>query len=185
MLVYVLVYFTTSSVILLQLDGWLFVPFILWVISLAATIIYFVPEISPSCSRAIGCQKFNDRRITDAYANIATVKLFSHGNRDLPMRKSRWKDFMVTVHKQMRLVTVIETVTNLTSMALIISTAGIGLWLWGSSVVTAGAIAPQPLWLYALKAYHNGLCGNLLVYLKFRYGTRRYDYAFQTTQCGR
>ncbi len=80
-------------------------------------------------------------RITDAYANIATVKLFSHGNRESAYAKESMEGFMVTVHKQMRLVTVIETVTNLTSMALIISTAGIGLWLWGSSVVTAGAIA--------------------------------------------
>ncbi|AJE08828.2 ABC transporter ATP-binding protein [Mannheimia haemolytica] len=141
MLVYVLVYFTTSSVILLQLDGWLFVPFILWVISLAATIIYFVPKLAQAAQEQSDARSLMTGRITDAYANIATVKLFSHGNRESAYAKESMEEFMVTVHKQMRLVTVIETVTNLTSMALIISTAGIGLWLWGSSVVTAGAIA--------------------------------------------
>ncbi|HDL5377802.1 TPA: ABC transporter ATP-binding protein [Mannheimia haemolytica] len=141
MLVYVLVYFTTSSVILLQLDGWLFVPFILWVISLAATIIYFVPKLAQAAQEQSDARSLMTGRITDAYANIATVKLFSHGNRESAYAKESMEGFMVTVHKQMRLVTVIETVTNLTSMALIISTAGIGLWLWGSSVVTAGAIA--------------------------------------------
>lgn len=141
MLVYVLVYFTTSSVILLQLDVWLFVPFILWVISLAATIIYFVPKLAQAAQEQSDARSLMTGRITDAYANIATVKLFSHGNRESAYAKESMEEFMVTVHKQMRLVTVIETVTNLTSMALIISTAGIGLWLWGSSVVTAGAIA--------------------------------------------
>ncbi|HDL6001649.1 TPA: ABC transporter ATP-binding protein [Mannheimia haemolytica] len=141
MLVYVLVYFTTSSMILLQLDGWLFVPFILWVISLAATIIYFVPKLAQAAQEQSDARSLMTGRITDAYANIATVKLFSHGNRESAYAKESMEGFMVTVHKQMRLVTVIETVTNLTSMALIISTAGIGLWLWGSSVVTAGAIA--------------------------------------------
>ncbi|WP_419692966.1 ABC transporter ATP-binding protein/permease [Mannheimia haemolytica] len=141
MLVYVLVYFTTSSVILLQLDGWLFVPFILWVISLATTIIYFVPKLAQAAQEQSDARSLMTGRITDAYANIATVKLFSHGNRESAYAKESMEEFMVTVHKQMRLVTVIETVTNLTSMALIISTAGIGLWLWGSSVVTAGAIA--------------------------------------------
>ncbi|MFA9499167.1 ABC transporter ATP-binding protein [Mannheimia sp. E30BD] len=141
MLVYVLVYFTTSSVILLQLDGWLFVPFILWVISLAATIIYFVPKLAQAAQEQSDARSLMTGRITDAYANIATVKLFSHGNRESAYAKESMQEFMVTVHKQMRLVTVIETVTNLTSMALIVSTAGIGLWLWGSSVVTAGAIA--------------------------------------------
>ncbi|QNS15185.1 ABC transporter ATP-binding protein [Mannheimia bovis] len=141
MLVYVLVYFTTSSVILLQLDSWLFVPFILWVISLAATIIYFVPKLAQAAQEQSDARSLMTGRITDAYSNIATVKLFSHGNRESAYAKESMEEFMVTVHKQMRLVTVIETVTNLTSMALIISTVGIGLWLWGSSVVTAGAIA--------------------------------------------
>ncbi|MEG9474857.1 ABC transporter ATP-binding protein [Mannheimia indoligenes] len=141
MLVYVLVYFTTSSVILLQLDSWLFIPFILWVISLAATIIYFVPKLAQAAQEQSDARSLMTGRITDAYSNIATVKLFSHGNRESAYAKESMEEFMVTVHKQMRLVTVIETVTNLTSMALIISTAGIGLWLWGSSVVTAGAIA--------------------------------------------
>lgn len=141
MLVYVLVYFTTSSVILLQLDSWLFIPFILWVISLAVTIIYFVPKLAQAAQEQSDARSLMTGRITDAYSNIATVKLFSHGNRESAYAKESMEEFMVTVHKQMRLVTVIETVTNLTSMALIISTAGIGLWLWGSSVVTAGAIA--------------------------------------------
>lgn len=141
MLVYVLVYFTTSSVILLQLDGWLFVPFILWVISLAATIIYFVPKLAQAAQEQSDARSLMTGRITDAYANIATVKLFSHGNRESAYAKESMEEFMVTVHKQMRLVTVIETVTNLTSMALILSTAAIGLWLWGTNIVTAGAIA--------------------------------------------
>ncbi|HHW7567041.1 TPA: ABC transporter ATP-binding protein [Mannheimia haemolytica] len=141
MLVYVLVYFTTSSVILLQLDGWLFVPFILWVISLAATIIYFVPKLAQAAQEQSDARSLMTGRITDAYANIATVKLFSHGNRESAYAKESIEEFMVTVHKQMRLVTVIETVTNLTSMALILSTAAIGLWLWGTNIVTAGAIA--------------------------------------------
>ncbi|HGO5814728.1 TPA: ABC transporter ATP-binding protein [Mannheimia haemolytica] len=141
MLVYVLVYFTTSSVILLQLDGWLFVPFILWVISLAATIVYFVPKLAQAAQEQSDARSLMTGRITDAYANIATVKLFSHGNRESAYAKESMEEFMVTVHKQMRLVTVIETVTNLTSMALILSTAAIGLWLWGTNMVTAGAIA--------------------------------------------
>lgn len=141
MLIYVVVYFTTSSVILWQLDSWLFIPFILWVISLACTIRYFVPKLAQAAQEQSDARSLMTGRITDAYANIATVKLFSHGNRESSYAKESMEEFMVTVHKQMRLVTIIETVTNLMSMALIISTAGIGLWLWGSNIVTAGAIA--------------------------------------------
>ncbi|QLB19442.1 ABC transporter ATP-binding protein [Mannheimia granulomatis] len=141
MLVYVMVYFATSSIILLQLDGWLFIPFILWVIALGCTIRYFVPKLAQAAQEQSDARSLMTGRITDAYSNIATVKLFSHGNRESAYAKESMEEFMVTVHKQMRLVTVIETVTNLMSMVLIISTAGIGLWLWGNNVVSAGAIA--------------------------------------------
>lgn len=141
MLIYVLVYLTTSSVILIQLDGWLFLPFILWVIVLAVTIRVFVPKLAQAAQEQSDARSLMTGRITDAYSNIATVKLFSHGNRESAYAKESMEEFMVTVHKQMRLVTVIETLTNFTSIALIVSTAGIGLWLWGADLVTAGAIA--------------------------------------------
>lgn len=141
MLIYVLVYFTTSSVILLQLDSWLFIPFILWIIALGWTIYYFIPKLALAAQEQSDARSLMTGRVTDAYANITTVKLFSHTNRESTYAKESMEEFMVTVHKQMRLVTIIETVTNFMSMALIISTAGIGLWLWGSNIVTAGAIA--------------------------------------------
>ncbi|WP_265410699.1 ABC transporter ATP-binding protein [Actinobacillus pleuropneumoniae] len=141
MLVYVAVYLTTSSVILLQFDGWLFVPFILWVIALAVTIRIFVPKLAEAAQEQSDARSLMTGRITDAYSNIAMVKLFSHGNRESAYAKESMQEFMVTVHKQMRLVTVIETLTNAMSIGLIVATAGIGLWLWGTELVTAGAIA--------------------------------------------
>lgn len=141
MLVYVAVYLTTSSVILLQFDGWLFVPFLLWVVSLGATIWYFVPKLAEAAQQQSDARSLMTGRITDAYSNIMTVKLFSHGDRESTYAKESMQEFMVTVHQQMRLVTLIETLTNFTSIALIVSTAGIGLWLWSAEMVSAGAIA--------------------------------------------
>ena len=141
MLVYVAVYLATSSVILLQFDGWLFLPFILWIISLGLTIKIFVPKLALAAQEQSDARSLMTGRITDAYSNITTVKLFSHGNRESAYAKESMEEFMVTVHKQMRLVTVIETLTNFTSISLIVSTAGIGLWLWSQDLVSAGAIA--------------------------------------------
>ncbi|EQA04390.1 ABC transporter transmembrane region family protein [Glaesserella parasuis 12939] len=141
MLVYAIVYLTTTSVILLQLDGWLFLPFIIWVVSLATIIWLYVPKLVQAAQEQSDARSLMTGRITDAYSNIATVKLFSHGNRESRYAKESMEEFMVTVHKQMRLVTTIETLTNFSSIALITITAGIGLWLWTLGEVTAGAIA--------------------------------------------
>ncbi|MDH2997337.1 multidrug ABC transporter ATP-binding protein [Pasteurellaceae bacterium LFhippo2] len=141
MLVYTIVYLTTTSVILIQLDGWLFLPFIIWIAVLATIIRIFVPKLATAAQEQSDARSLMTGRITDAYSNIATVKLFSHGNRESRYAKESMEEFMVTVHKQMRLVTKIETLTYFNSIALITSTAGIGLWLWANGSVTAGAIA--------------------------------------------
>lgn len=141
MLVYTVVYLTTTSVILIQLDSWLFLPFIIWIIVLATIIRIYVPKLATAAQEQSDARSLMTGRITDAYSNIATVKLFSHGNRESRYAKESMEEFMVTVHKQMRLVTTIETMTYFNSIFLIVTTAGIGLWLWGASIVTAGAIA--------------------------------------------
>ena len=141
MLVYVAVYLATTSVILIQLDGWLFLPFILWIVSFATIVRFFVPRLATAAQEQSDARSLMTGRITDAYSNIATVKLFSHGNRESRYAKESMEEFMVTVHKQMRLVTQIESLTHFNSVALILSTAGIGLWLWSIGEVTAGALA--------------------------------------------
>ena len=80
-------------------------------------------------------------RITDAYTNIATVKLFSHAGRESGYVRSAMQEFIVTVHRQMRLVSGFEVVNHLLSMLLIASTAGATLWLWTRGELGVGAVA--------------------------------------------
>ena len=80
-------------------------------------------------------------RITDAYTNIATVKLFSHANREAGFARSAMQEFMLTVHGQMRLVSGFEIVNHTLSMLLIVATAGATLWLWTQGQVGVGAVA--------------------------------------------
>ena len=56
-------------------------------------------------------------RITDAYTNIATVKLFSHAQREAGFARSAMQEFLHTVHRQMRLVSGFEIVNHVLSDA--------------------------------------------------------------------
>ncbi|MEP7282502.1 MAG: ABC transporter ATP-binding protein, partial [Rubrivivax sp.] len=80
-------------------------------------------------------------RITDAYTNIATVKLFSHSNREAGYARSAMQEFLVTVHRQMRLVSGFEIVNQLLSVILIGATTGVTLWLWTRGDIGVGAVA--------------------------------------------
>ena len=62
--------------------------------------------------------------MTDAYTNIATVKLFSHARREAGFARTAMQEFLNTVHTQMRLVTGFEIVNHTLSMALIAATRG-------------------------------------------------------------
>ena len=141
MVVYVLVYFTTSGVILASLDAWLLLPFLLWIAAFATTMRLLVPRLSQTAQRQADARSLMSGRVTDAYANITTVKLFSHGAREAAYAKQSMQDFMVTVHAQMRLATLLDTFSFVINVLLTLSTAGLGIWLWTRGQVGAGAVA--------------------------------------------
>jgi ATP-binding cassette subfamily B multidrug efflux pump len=80
-------------------------------------------------------------RVTDAYTNIATVKLFSHASREAGYVKASMQEFMQTAYAQMRLVSGFEIANHVLSMVLIASTAGMALLLWTRGEVGIGAVA--------------------------------------------
>jgi len=141
MFMYVSVYFITSGVILFNLDSLLLIPFIIWLVLVALTIWYFIPKLKDTAIVQADARALMTGRITDAYANIMTVKLFSHSRRELGYAKNAMGQFLGTVHAQMRWVSYLEVSTHLISVILVSSTAGIGLYLWQQGAVGVGAIA--------------------------------------------
>ena len=141
MLVYVLVYFLTMGAILIGFDGWLVLPFIAWIIIFIGAMKFFVPRLRVTAERQADARSLMSGRVTDAYSNIATVKLFSHGQRESDYARSAMREFMGTVHAQMRLVTQLETTNHAINMLLIGSTAALGLWLWQQGEIGVGALA--------------------------------------------
>lgn len=141
MVVYVLVYFVTSGVILLSFDGWLLVPFLGWIAGFAAIMVFLIPKLGKTAAAQADARSLMTGRITDAYSNIATVKLFSHGAREAAYAKQSMEEFMVTVHAQMRLATLLHSCSFIVNTALTLSTAALGIWLWQRGQVGVGAVA--------------------------------------------
>ncbi|QQF77197.1 ABC transporter ATP-binding protein [Histophilus somni] len=141
MMVYILVYFVTSGIVLAALDIWLLVPFVLWLIVFVVILWIVIPELAKKAEQQADSRSLMTGRITDAYANISTVKLFSHGAREAAYAKRSMQDFMMTVHAQMRLATSLDTLTYSTNVALTLSTGILGIVLWGKGLVGVGAIA--------------------------------------------
>ena len=141
MLVYVVVYFVTSGLVLASLDSWFLVPFFVWIGLFITILRLLIPRLSKTAQRQADARSLMTGRITDAYSNIATVKLFSHGDREAGYAKRSMEEFMVTVHAQMRLATSLDSLTYINNVVLILSTAIIGVLLWQQGLVGVGAIA--------------------------------------------
>ena len=141
MVVYVLVYFITSGVILSSFDAWLIVPFICWIIGFAMIMRFLIPKLGKTAARQADARSLMTGRITDAYSNIATVKLFSHGAREAAYAKQSMEEFMVTVHAQMRLATLLYTCSFIVNSSLTVGTTALGIWLWYHGQVGVGAVA--------------------------------------------
>lgn len=141
MFMYVAVYFITTGVILFNLDSLLLIPFIAWFVLVWLAMWYFIPKLKQTAIVQADARALMTGRITDAYANIMTVKLFSHSRRELGYAKNAMGQFLGTVHAQMRWVSYLEVSTHLISVVLVSSTAGISLYLWQQGAVGVGAIA--------------------------------------------
>ena len=140
-LVYVGVYFVTLLGVLGAYDRWLVAPFVGWVAAYVLALRWFVPRLAAVGQAQADARSLMTGRVTDAYTNIATVKLFSHARREAHFARQAMQEFAETGYAQMRLVTAFETVNQLLSMALIASTTAAGVLLWQHGAVGVGAVA--------------------------------------------
>ncbi|MBP6778617.1 MAG: ABC transporter ATP-binding protein, partial [Piscinibacter sp.] len=140
-LVYVGVYFITLLGVLGAYDGWLVAPFVAWFVVYLVTLRWFVPRLAAVAKTQADARSLMTGRVTDAYTNIATVKLFSHAQREAQFARQAMQEFAATGHAQMRLVTAFEVVNQVQSVALIASTTLAAVLLWQQGTIGVGAVA--------------------------------------------
>ncbi len=140
-LVYVVIYFVTLIAVVGVFDAWLVLPFMGWLGLYLLTLWYFVPRLGRVAQTQADARSLMTGRITDAYTNIATVKLFSHSQREAHFARAAMQEFMRTAYGQMRLTTAFEIINQALSVLLIAATAATSLLLWTRGAVGVGAVA--------------------------------------------
>ncbi|MGV8855305.1 MAG: ABC transporter ATP-binding protein [Devosia sp.] len=141
MLVYVVVYFLGAVFLAASSDWRLAVPFLVWVIAYIFLMRYFIPRLGKISQAQADARSLMTGRIVDSYSNIATVKLFSHSNREEGYAKEAMDQFLDTAYKQMRLFSVLNILVNWSGAILLFSVGATGIWLWLQGSMTPGALA--------------------------------------------
>ncbi len=135
------VYLFTILLLAAGFDLRLLVPFLVWIVCYGLACWYFVPRLGQVGKAQADARSVMTGRITDAYTNIATVKLFSHTRREAEFARAAMDAFKHTGYAQMRLVSQFEIVNHILVVAMMMGACGTALWLWSLGQVGAGAVA--------------------------------------------
>jgi len=140
-LVYVFVYLITVTAVVAGFDSWLLAPFLGWMLAYGAALAYFVPRLGRVAAAQADARSLMTGRVTDAYTNISTIKLFAHASREAQYARSAMEEFMVTARRQSRYVSSFEILNHGLNVLLISGTAAIAIGLWIHGHVGLGAVA--------------------------------------------
>jgi ATP-binding cassette subfamily B multidrug efflux pump len=140
-MVFAVVYFVTMSMTIGSFDLELLWPFALWLAAYLLLLRYIVPKLAVSSRQVADARSQVVGRITDAYTNIATVKLFSHAGREASYAQKAMRGFLEAAQLLLRRISLFEMVNHLLSMLLIVGSCGAVLWLWTQHRAGVGALA--------------------------------------------
>lgn len=161
MLAYVLIYFISINIVLGSISPLLVLPLIIWLALFVLIASYFIPRLGKVSAEQANARAEMTGRITDAYTNIQTVKLFAHAGRESIYAKRSMQDFMVTVYKQMRLGVKYQISINVLSAFLYISVIGTSLYLWINGEAALGVIAASTAMVLKLDSLSEFLMWNV------------------------
>jgi len=138
---YALVYFTGAMILLGSADLVLTIPLLAWLAAYGALMVYFVPRLRDVSRAQAAARAEMTGRVVDSYTNIQTLKLFAHSQRELGYARGAMDGFMQTVHRQMRLVTLLMVGLQTANSLLLASVAGLAIYAWHQALISLGVIA--------------------------------------------
>ena len=139
--VYVVSYFVSMIAVIASADLRLVLPLLAWLVLYVLILRYFVPKLMVISREQADARSMMTGRIVDSYTNIATVKLFSHAGREESYAREGMHEFLVTVHRQMRLITLFNITIDINNVVALFGTAAIGIYFWMAGDVSVGAVA--------------------------------------------
>jgi ATP-binding cassette subfamily B multidrug efflux pump len=131
-----------SALVLMALADWrLAIPTVLWFAGYVFFLRHFVPRMRDLAKTSSELRSLVMGRVVDSYTNILTVKLFARARDEDAYVRTIVDEHTAAIAAHMRLITRFMAVLSTMNALLLVSTAGIGITLWGQGHVSAGIVA--------------------------------------------
>ena len=138
---YIVIYGLSALVLMGMADWRLAVPTALWFVGYIVFLRIFVPQMRDLAKTSSELRSMVMGRVVDSYTNILTVKLFARTRDEDKYVREVIDDHTVAIRAHMRLITRFMTTLSALNALLLVSTAGIGIMLWGTGEIDAGTVA--------------------------------------------
>ncbi|HEX2147118.1 MAG TPA: ABC transporter ATP-binding protein, partial [Pseudorhizobium sp.] len=116
-------------------------PLVAWFVFYSLILWHFIPELRKLSSEQADARSNMTGRIVDSYTNIGTVKLFSHAGREEAYAREGMDEFLGTVHRQMRQISLLNICVDLNNALTIFTVAAASIAFWLTGEVSVGSVA--------------------------------------------
>lgn len=130
-----------TVVLFVELNIWLAVPIIFWIIGYVLLLKYFIPKTRERSHQSAKARSRLMGHIVDTYSNILTLKLFSHSAREQQKTHELMTHQTHMALSSTRVITELDFSLMMLNSCLIAATVVVSLWLWQDTLITTGAIA--------------------------------------------
>src|SRR5690348_1700753 len=137
---FILIYGTSSVILLASADLWLALPVLLWFAGYIAMMHFFVPRMQHQSKRMSETRSMLTGRIVDTYTNIVTVKLFARAKDEDAYVREAIDAHTGRFHDSLRLNTLFALTLTALNALLIVSTGAFAIVLWRHGHVTVGTV---------------------------------------------
>jgi ATP-binding cassette subfamily B multidrug efflux pump len=138
---FILIYGTSSLILLASANAWLALPIVLWFASYVVMLRWFVPRMRDRSKTTSEARSMLTGRIVDTYTNIVTVKLFARAKDEDAYVREAVDHHTDRFQSQVRLNTMFGLTLNVLNAALITGTGAFAVVLWRHGHISVGTVA--------------------------------------------
>ncbi len=152
---YAFTYVVGATIVLTQIDYRLGIPMMIWLALYMAYVKRIAVRVASASEKWSDARSLVTGRVVDAYANVETVKLFAHGDREEAYALSAMRRLRLRFQRFLRLMTELSFGLNALNGLLMVGVIGPAVWLWMHELITVGEVAAAS----ALVIRLNGMSG--------------------------
>ena len=138
---FILIYGTSSLILLASADPWLALPVLLWFAGYIVMLRVFVPRMQNRSKVMSEARSMLTGRIVDTYTNIVTVKLFARAKEEDGYVREAIDYHTDRFHESLRLNTLFALTLTVLNSLLITTTGAFAIVLWRYGYVGVGTVA--------------------------------------------